>query len=197
MFTCFLQADQVLCRDLGRHKFRNHHRNDWICWVTSASLEHSKNLLASMSTCEYVAHSAWELLAKPTSYDLCSLWICHWNGAGSCQVWTQVAPSCSSMGSSHGWLWLQGLCHVWPLHRTGIHSDFTITILICIAEISDFLSIQLQIKWNSSSILGVGVQEAKKVTEWRKISTTLSLLRQDGNNDDSNSEGKKANFIKN
>lgn len=38
----------------------------------TASLEHSKNILAHMSRCKYVACPAWELLAKPTAHDFCS-----------------------------------------------------------------------------------------------------------------------------
>lgn len=133
------------------------------------SLEYSKNILARISMCKYVACSAWELLPKPPAHDFFSEFAIEMELGPVCAAyWAHVALSCSSMGSSHGWLWLQDLCPVSPLHRMGIPSDFTITVTICIAEIAGFLSIQSWIKSNSSSVLG-GVQEAKKSQSGVKV----------------------------
>lgn len=73
MFTCFLQADQVLCREQTAGATIE---MTGYAGLPAESLrsffEAQRNILACMSTCKYVACPAWELLAKPTAHDLCS-----------------------------------------------------------------------------------------------------------------------------
>lgn len=128
--------------------------------------EAQQNILACMSTCKYVACPAWELLAKPTAHDLCSKihlpleW--SWTVSGLCCLLSPRGTVLFFHELQLGWLWLQNLYPGSALPRTGIPRDFTITIIICTVEFSGFFSTKLWIKPNSSSMIGKGVQEAKK-----------------------------------
>lgn len=179
VFTSFLQADQVLCRELSRLATYAQTSGATIEMTgygasgtrATACSEHIKNILAHNSTRKYVAGLAWELEAKLNAHNFCAefppsdLWPYKWSWASFRSVLPSPHGTVPQWAMVMTWLWLKDLCTVSCLHSVAIPSDFTTTAMICVAEITGFPSVNSWIESNNSAVLGEHVQETKKPSQ--------------------------------